>query len=105
MHFHRGAVQRADLHLDRDDLHRLHRFKDTRQNSLPGPAAHPCIDRVPVAVLLGQSAPLRSVLCDVKDGVEDFQIAVGQAAAMLGKAVGDAIIMFLGQAHGLHVAD
>ena len=101
MHFHRGAVQRADLHLDRNDLHRLHRFKDTRQNSLSGPPAHPRINRVPVAVLLGQSAPLGTILRNVKDGIEDFQIAVGQAAAMLGKAMGDAIIVLLGQAHGL----
>ena len=101
MHLHRGAVQRANFHLDGNDLHRLHRFKDTRQNPLSGPAAHPRIDGVPVAVLLGQPAPLRSVLCNVKDGVEDFQIAVGQAAAMLGKAVGDAVIVLLSQAHGL----
>lgn len=101
MNLHRGAVQRADLYLDRNDLHRLHGREHTRQNPLPGPAAHPSIDRVPMAVLLGQPPPLGTILRNVENGVEDFQITVGQATAMLGEAVGDAFIVLLCQVHHL----
>ena len=99
MNFHRCAIERTDLHLDLDNLQRLHGLEDPCQYSSFGPAAHPRIDGMPMTVFFWQPPPFRPVFCNVEDRIENFQITVGQAAAMLGKAVGDTIIVGLAQAH------
>jgi len=97
MHLDRGAVQRARLHLQANDLLLLQSRKGTRQYTGLAPAPHPRVDGVPVAKFLGQTPPLGSILGDVEDGVEHFEIAVSKAATVLGKAMGDLLVMILSQ--------
>lgn len=59
---HEGAVQRYGLNLKPEDLLFLQGSKDTRQHSLFGPPAHPGVDRMPTAEVLGKAPPLAAVL-------------------------------------------
>jgi len=74
MHLDAGAVQAQRLDPDADQPVPLELLEHPVEHAVPGPAAHPHVDRVPVTEPLRQAAPLAAVLGDVEDGVEHLQV-------------------------------
>jgi len=99
MHLHRSAIQRAHFDLELNQLLLLQNFKDSRQHPGACPAPQTSINRVPVPILLGQLAPLRSILRDVEHRVQGLEIAVLQAAAVLRKTMLYPFVVLLTQLH------
>lgn len=70
MHLDIGAVERNGFNPDTCDLTALQFGKDAVEHARLGPAAHACVDGVPVAQVRRQAAPLAAVLDRVEHGVE-----------------------------------
>jgi len=83
----------------------LQLFKQAIEHATFGPAAHTCIDGVPIAEALGQPAPFTAVLGHVQDSIEHAQIRVIDVTALLRQAVLDLAVLFLGNFHALRSAD
>ena len=87
MNLDAGGVQRHRFDLDAHDLLALQCLKHLVEHTGLGPAAHACVDGVPIAKALWQSAPLAAVLGHIQHGVDDLQIAQTDVAALQRKAV------------------
>ena len=99
MHLDGGAVERSHLDFEVDQLLLLESLEDPRQHAILGPGPHPGVNRVPVPQRGGQLAPLRAVLGDVKDRIENLQMGISQCASGLGKTVLYLLVLSLGQFH------
>src|SRR5215475_8070261 len=99
-----GAVQAHRLDLDAHDLSMLHLFEYPIEHPILGPAVHTCVDGVPIAEALGQSAPFAAMLGYVQDGIEHTQIGVIYVAALLGQAVLDLGVLLFADFHSLRSA-
>ena len=102
MNFNRSAVQRTHFDFEGDDLRGLHGFEDPGQHAPLCPPAHPRVNGMPVPVIFGQTSPFSSVLSNIEDGIEDFQVAVRQAATVLWEKMRDPLIVLLGEMHSSH---
>ena len=83
-----------------DDLLPLQPLEDPLQHAGLGPAAHPRVDRMPVAKPLWQAPPLATMLRHVKHGVEHFQIGELDVAALRWQTMLDPLILFCTDFHG-----
>lgn len=72
MHLDRGGVERDGFDLDPHDLLHLQLFEDAVQHAVLGPAVHARIDRVPIAEVLRQPAPLRAVLGHIQHSIQEL---------------------------------
>jgi len=103
MHFHRSRVQTESLDLDAQNLLLLQLGKHLIQDAFLGPAIHAHIATVPIAVPLGQSAPLTSVLGHVEDRVQQDQILVAHIAALHRQAILNSLILLGSNLHVMHL--
>ena len=74
MHLDDRAIQSHRFDLDPHELVMLQFLEQAIQHAGLGPAVHACIDRAPIAELLGQAAPLAAILRDVQDCVEHLKV-------------------------------
>ena len=101
MHLDAGAVQAESLDLDADQLVPLELLEHPVQHAVPGPAAHPHVDRVPVAEPLRQAAPLAALLGHVEDRVDDLQVRHLDVPPLLWKQWGDPLELRFGDFHAV----
>src|SRR5579864_8307844 len=99
MNLYHRAIQRDRLDLDANDLLSLQFREDAIQYTVPGPAVHSRIDRVPSAETLGQSAPFAAVFGNVKNGIEHLQICQADITALSRQAMLDPLILGFGDFH------
>ena len=102
MHFDDRAVQGNRLQFDCDDLLLLQTGEDPVKHPCFAPTVHAGVDGVPVAQAFGQTAPLTAMFGHVQDGVDDLQVAEAHVPALARQAVGNAMILALGNFH-LHI--
>ena len=82
----------------------LQLFKQAIEHSTFGPAAHTCIDGMPITEALGQPAPFTAVLGHVQDSIEHAQIRMIDVTALLRQAVFDLAVLLFGNFHAFHSA-
>lgn len=70
MHLSAGAIQGHRLNLDAHNLGLLQLGEYPIQYTRPRPAAHACVDGVPIAKALWQTAPLAAMLGDIEDRLQ-----------------------------------
>ena len=104
MHFDDGAVQANRLDLDAHDLSMLQLREHAIEHAVLGPAIHACVDGVPIAESLGQSAPFAAVLGHVQNRIDYAQIRMADVAALLGQAVLDLVVLCFGNFHASYYA-
>jgi len=84
---------------DGQDLLLLQPGKDTVQDPGLAPAAHPCVDGMPIAQMLGQTAPFAAMLNHIQQGVEQLQIGHAHIAALTRQTISDALKLALSEFH------
>ena len=99
MNFDRRAIQAHALDADGQDLLGLQPCEDSVQDPRFAPTVHSGVDGVPVAEVLGQSAPLAAVLYRIKESVDQLQVGQAYVAALARQAIGDTIELLLGEFH------
>jgi hypothetical protein len=104
MHFHRGRVQTEGFDLDAQNLLLLQFGKHLIQDAFLRPTVHAHIDAVPVAVPLGQSAPLTSVLGHVESRIQQNQVQMTHIAPLHRQAILNSFILLGSNLHALHLS-
>ena len=99
MHLDGSAVERPHLDFEADQLLLLESLEDPRQHAILGPGPHAGVNRVPVPQRGWQLAPLRAILGNVKDRIENLQMGLSERASGLGKTVLYLLVLGLGQFH------
>ena len=99
MNLHYRAVQGYGLDPDADDLSLLQALEQSIHHAALGPAAHACIDRVPVAKALWQAAPFAAVLGYIQNGIENLQVRQTYVASWPGQTAFDLLILGFGDFH------
>jgi len=99
VNFDGGAVQAHVFYSDGQDLLFLQPGKDPVQDARLAPSVHPRVDRMPVAQMLGQAAPLATMLDHIKQSIEKLQIGHADIAALSRQAISDTLILTLSELH------
>lgn len=99
MNLHNRAVQGHGLDFDTDDLCMLQLLKQPVQNAALGPAVHARIDRVPIAKMPGQAAPLAAMFGYIQDGIENLKIGKAYIAPLPGQTAFDLLILGFSDFH------
>ena len=99
MNLHNRAVQGHGLDFDTDDLCMLQLLKQPVQNAAPGPAVHARIDRVPIAKMPGQAAPLTAMFDYIQDGIENLKIGKAYIAPLPGQTAFNLLILGFSDFH------
>lgn len=99
-----GTIQGHGFDRDADDLRLLQLGKDAIEHPTLCPPVHARIDGVPVAELLGETAPFASLLGNIQDGVEHLQIVECDIAALGRQTSFNVTILSLGEFHGRSIA-
>jgi len=94
-----GAVEARGLDPDPDHLLPLQMPEHAVQNPLLRPPVHACVDGVPVAEVLRQTAPLAAVLGHVENGVEYLQVRETDIAPLPRQQRRNAPVLFWGEFH------
>lgn len=82
MYLDARAVQRDGLDLDAHNLSTLQLLEHPIEHAGLGPPIHACIDRVPIAEPLGQTAPLAAVLGHIQHRVQHTQVRQADVASL-----------------------
>jgi len=69
-----GRIQRHRLDTDAHDLFALQLLEHRVQHATLGPAIHASVNGMPVTEVLGQPAPLATLLGHVEDGVQQREV-------------------------------
>ena len=77
-----GAVQAHMFDSDGQDLLFLQPGENPVQYARLAPAAHPCVDGMPVAEMFRQAAPFATVFHHIQQGVEKLQVGDFDIAAL-----------------------
>src|ERR1700690_2739974 len=94
-----GRIQAHRLDADAYDLLALQLLEDLIQHAALGPAIHARVDGMPISEAFGQSAPLTTLLGDIKQGVEQLQVGQLYVAALAGKTGGNTLVLRFGDLH------
>ncbi len=103
MHLHARAVQPHHLHADADQPFALQVLEHPVEDAALRPAAHPRVDRVPVAEAFREAAPFAAVLRHVEDGVEHAQVRQADVAPLPRKHRLDPLVLRLGEFHAFDI--
>ena len=98
------AVERHRLHLDSDNLFTSQFLKHSLDDAAFTPPIHPRIDGVPFPKVRRQPSPFAPLPGHRQDRVEHLQVFVLHVATLLGKAIRDLFILFLGKFHSTLVS-
>ena len=102
MHFHRRRIQTEGFDLEAQNLLLLQLGEHLIQDTFLGPTIHPYIDTVPIAVTLGQSAPLTSVFRHVQDRIQQDQVVMPHVAALHRQAILNSFVLLGSNLHVMH---
>ena len=101
MGFDGRRIQAHSLDADAHDLLALQLLEDAIQRATLGPAVHPGVNGVPISEAFGQSAPLATLLNDIKQGIQQLQVVQLHIAALAGKTGGNTLVLRFGDLHSL----
>ena len=99
MNFYRRAIQRDRLDPDANDLRTLQFREHAIQYAALGPSVHPRVDRVPPTEAFWQTAPLATVLSNIKNRIQNVQVRHTYVATLTRQAVFNLSILGFGDLH------
>ena len=99
MNLHNGAVQGHRLDPDAYELSMLQLLEQPVEHAAPGPAIHACIDCMPIAKALWETAPLAAMFRYIQDGIENLQVRKAYIAPLPRQTALDLLILSFGDFH------